>query len=143
MLSTKQLIEEAQDERLRHLPLYARKLIHDLAVRLGQEAAYSKSAREKAEQQVDAARKLLNEGPADSNTFLSLGNVMGSNYGEDGREDERPLGSGPSIEFRDPSLMPGEGFSVRMKNGRLEISGINVLAITPVHSTAVTIGMGE
>ena len=134
-----QLSEASKDPRLAKLPMYAQILIRDLAVRMRMEASHARNVEEKADRETEAARRLLNEGPADADTFLSLDGVLPNSLSEDGREDERPLGKGCGIEFRAPGSLPGEGFVVWMTNGRLNISGMNPLAVLPVSTDRVTI----
>jgi hypothetical protein len=135
MLSVQQLIEESRSERLQKLPMYAQELIHDLAHRLDAEHRYAQSTCERAEKEVDAIRKLLAEGPEDSDTFVSLPHSLL----DSGDFEERPLGQGVTVEFRAPGLTPGEGFDVKLKDGRLIVSGIARLAVAPESSYTLEI----
>jgi hypothetical protein len=135
MLSVEKLIEESRDSRLHKLPLYARELIHDLAHRLDAEHRYALATRETAAREVEEARALLAEGPEGSDTFMAM---PYSRVGDDEIE-ERPLGKGTVIEFRDPELSPGEGIEVCLNDGSLLVRGINHLAIVPVSLTSLRI----
>jgi hypothetical protein len=133
-----EVLKSARDDRVRRLPVWAQILVDNLAVHLDRQTRYAEATARRAELETDAARKLLNEGPENSDTFLSLAGVLSTGYSED-ENDDRPLGSGVRIEFRLPGDGPGEGFEVRLKDGSLEISGLNVLAVAPVDSHTLKI----
>lgn len=136
MLTVEQLIQESQDPRLHKLPNYARELIHLLATRLKQEASYAQAVKERAEKEVDELRVLLADGPTGSDTFMDMPRTTVAGY----EDDQRPLGTGTTIEFRAPSDGPGEGVIVsRQEDGRIRVHGINHLAVIPVGAAHVFI----
>jgi hypothetical protein len=89
----------------------------------------------RAVEEVTEARKLLTEGPADSDTYLDLPCALYT----DAEDEQRPLGKGATIEFRGPGDEPGEGISVKWEKDHLKISGLNRLAVVPINTTTVHI----
>jgi hypothetical protein len=136
-LSVEQLIAESRDLRLQKLPVYARELIHQMAVRLESEYIYGKELVKRAEQAANEAVALLGKGPEDSDTFLDLPRSV-TRYSDD-EEGQRPLGQGVNIEFRSPGEESGEGINVKMEDGRLKIHGLNALVVVPQDHTTVHI----
>lgn len=129
MQTVEQIIEAAEAAQSRALPEYAKKLIGDLAHRLALEARAAEGARQTAEREVSEARALLTSGPEDSDTYVYLPRARYST--ED--DEQRPLGKGVSIEFRQPEEMPGEGISVkREEDGTLHVHSVSHLAVLPV-----------
>jgi hypothetical protein len=141
-MTNEQLHEKAKDPRLAKQPAWVQQLVAVLDVRLRSAEASRLRTAEKAAEEVDAARALLNEGPADSDTFLWLSTsaVSDGGWGDDPGKDVRPLGHGVTVEFRDADSGPAEGFEVKMKDGQLEVSGINVLYVKPQAPNTVRIG---
>lgn len=136
MMTIEQLIEESRDERLERLPLYARTLIHQLALRLESEHRDAVVVRAQAEEEVTEARALLTQGPEDSDTFVDLPRSKVAGYTDE--PEQRALGKGISVEFRRPSDAAGEGFIVYLKDDQLHVSSMSYLAVLPVdHSTVV------
>jgi hypothetical protein len=137
MQSIDSLIESARDSRLERQPQYVQELIHRMALRLEVEHKYAEAMRRETDAEIAAARALLTDGPADSNTYLSLGGVLRADEDDDG--NSRPLGRDVFVEFRPEGAEVGEGFAVRMVDGKLEISGPGRFVIEPVHSSSVRI----
>jgi hypothetical protein len=129
VLSVEQLIQESRDPRLQKLPLYARQLIFDLARRMELEKISADAIRDRAGKEVDEVRKIAAEGPEDSDTFMDLPHSQVAGYLEEA--EQRPLGKGVNIEFRPEGAEVGEGFDVKLKDGRLHVSGVNHLAVIP------------
>lgn len=138
-LSAKQWLEEAETPRLHTQPLWVRELVRGLANQLRMAHASEQRTAEKAAQEVEHARALLAEGPADSDTFLNLPHSAVADVGWDD-VSVRPLGRGVTVEFRDTSGIPGDGFEVSLADGRLTITGINHLDVRPVDPTTLTVG---
>jgi hypothetical protein len=136
MLSVERLLEEARNPRLERLPLYARELIEDLARRMAIEAAHAESVTERAEKAAEEATALLTQGPAGSDTFMDLPRDL-IKYEEE--IDQRPLGTGVNIEFRQESDLPGEGICATWEADGLKIHGPNPLTVIPVDSCTVRI----
>lgn len=137
MLSVEQLIEESRTDRLHSQPLWVRTLVHELARSLEREHVSAERARSQAEREVDAARALLTEGPAGSDTFMDLPRTLAGSVTDE--YEQRPLGTGVSIEFRRPEDGPGEGIDVKFENGRLRVGGLNHLAVVPVDARTIYI----
>jgi hypothetical protein len=135
MLSVEQLIAESRDPRLQKLPMYARDLIHDLAHRMEAEAIARQAVMDRAAKEVDEIRTLLSKGPEDSDTFMAIPRTV---IGDDEIE-EKPLGQGTVIEFRQPDMETGEGFEVSLNDGSLLVQGINHLTVIPVSLTSLRI----
>jgi hypothetical protein len=138
-MTTEQLIEEAGSRRTDNLPLWARYLLLDLAKRLRSLSAETERLREDTAKELEAARALLNEGPADSDTFLSLASGLTTDYDSDDNSDFRPLGKGVRIEFRIPDSEAYEGVTARMTDGSLEVSSLSSLTVRPVNRSTVLI----
>jgi hypothetical protein len=135
MTSSEQLIQAAGNYRIRSQPKWVQELVHDLAHRLEAEHKYTQDVRERAAKEVDEARALLT-GPEGSDTFVTLPRTL---VGDDETE-ERPLGRGASIEFRDPGWEPGEGTRVsRFADGSLLVKGYSDLAVVPLSSSSFRI----
>lgn len=131
--------QTAQEGRLKSQPVWVRELVADLVLRLTYEARRASDAEGLADSAVQEANTLLSRGPADSDTFVSIPRELSVH--EDGDEaNERPLGRGVCVEFRREGLLPGEGFSVRLRDGALEVSNCGPLAVLlPSHPSAVRI----
>jgi len=130
MHNTHDLLKAAKDAEAKHLPKWVRELIGDLAHQLEAQKRYADSVRQRADEEVNEARKLAAEGPEGSDTFLSLPRAL---LGDEDDNDEKPLGKGVTVEFREETDNPGEGFGVRLtSDGHLHVSGINRLAIVPI-----------
>lgn len=138
MQSVEALLAAAGNYRLKAQPQWVQKLVHDLATRMEAEHKHAEAVRRETDAEIAAARALLNEGPADSDTFLSLGGVIRADHESDDG-DSRPLGRGVFVEFRPEGAEVGEGYAVRVVDGVLEISGPNRLAVEPINSTHVLI----
>lgn len=135
MLSVEKLIEESRSHRLYNQPVWVRQLVHDLAHRLDSEHRYAQDVKETAAREVEQARALLAEGPEDSDTFMA----MPYSHVSDDEVEERPLGKGTVIEFRQPDMDPGEGMEVCLNDGSLLVRGVNHLAVVPVSLTSLRI----
>lgn len=135
MPTPEELIEAGQAAQNRPLPEYAKRLIGDLVVALDRQVRYAEGVRARAAEEVDEIRALLARGPQDADTFVS---VPRTNVGDDETED-RPVGRGVAVEFRTPGLMPGEGFVVRLVDGRLRIDGMSRMAVVPESTTSLWI----
>lgn len=136
MKTTEELIREAQEAQRRPMAKWTSQLIADLTYRLDLEARSARGAKARAAKEVEEARALLAEGPAGSDTFLDLPRALYT----DQEDEQRPLGKGASIEFRDLADGPGEGVTVkRLEDGTLRVSGLNHLAVVPVNTTTVHI----
>lgn len=139
MLSVEQLIEEAQDPRLRKQPLWVQTLVGDMAHRLRLESTAAANSQARAEVEVSAAREALAEGPADSDTFLDLPRSLA----DTDDVPQKPLGKGVNIEFRPYWLESGEGINVKLdENGSLHVRGIGHLVVVPVDQSYVKIKEG-
>lgn len=136
--SIEKLLIKAKDARLLRQPKWVRDLVHELAWQIQISEAAEEGMRGRLETEMAAARALLNEGPKDSDTFLFLSNELADTSDEE-NDSYRPLGTGVTVEFRRPGDGPAEGFSVRLTEKGLVISGINKLAVVPDHSTSVTV----
>lgn len=126
-MTNEELIDAGQAAQNRNLPAYAKRLIGDLVVALDRQARYAEGTRVRAAKEIDEIRALLTDGPADADTFASLPRTM---VGDDETED-RPIGTGVTVEYRAPGLTPGEGFEVSLKDGRLHVRGIARMAVVP------------
>lgn len=120
-----ELIEAAKSDRVAKLPKHAQELIADLARRLDLEHRTADGAVKRARQEVETARALAAEGPADSDTFLDLPRALYT----DEEDEQKPLGRGVTVEFRSAGDVVGEGYGVKIENGELVVSGINRLAV--------------
>ena len=142
-MTSEQLHKAVEDPRLARQPAWVQQLIVMLDLRLRYEEGSRQRTEQKAAEEVEAARALLNEGPADSDTFLWLpaSAVSDSGWSEnDDAENVRPLGQGVTVEFRAPGMDAGCGYEVSMQGGRLQVRGINQLTVRPEISTVLTIG---
>ena len=137
MTTVEQLIEASKDARLKNQPKWVQDLVYHLAYRLESQHRYALSVRDKAEEEVDAARKIAAEGPEDSDTSLDLPRSL---LGSMDDFEQRPLGRGVNIEFRGAGDEPGEGINAKLlPSGALLIHGINSLAVIPRDSSTVRI----
>jgi len=136
--TTEKLLIKAKDARLLNQPKWVQELVHDLARQAERSEAAEQRMSERLEKEMDAARALLNEGPKDSDTFLFLSSELVNTTDED-EDAYRPLGSGVTVEFRQPGDMAAEGYAVRLNEKGLWVSGLNALAVLPCSSTSVTI----
>jgi hypothetical protein len=135
MKTTQEIIREAQEAQSRPIAKWLSQLIADMTYRLGLEHRRAEGAMKRAVEEVTEARRLLTEGPADSDTFLDLPRALYT----DAEDEQRPLGKGATIEFRGPGDEPGEGISVKWEKDHLKISGLNRLAVVPINTTTVHI----
>lgn len=134
--TVEQLIQAAQNYRIRSQPKWVQELVYDLAQKMKNEHLNAEVLRGRADTAIEKARELLAEGPADSDTFMDLPNNLSSYSGD---EVQRPLGKGANIEFRHPDLEPGEGIDAKWENGGLLIHGLNHLSVIPIDRTSVKI----
>lgn len=137
MLTNQQLIQEATAAQSRSLPAYAKELISDLARALDQQTRYAEGVRERAAKEVDELRVQLAAGPDDADTFVAMPSTLVGELDDD--PEDRPLGTGVTVEFRAPDMGPGEGFGVSITDGRLHVCGLNHLAVVPEHATSLWI----
>ncbi len=140
MKDTRDLLQAAKDPRLASQPKWIQALVGDLAYQLRLTDAQLTSVRERAEAEVEAARKLLSEGPEGSDTFMPLPHSsVADGYGD----EERPLGQGTAIEFRPADgtgREPGEGFTVQLTEGRvLKVTSISAITLSPRDTHTVLI----
>lgn len=150
MRSIEQLIQDSDDPRLERQPKFVRQLIAELAYRLKLEATAAESARRNAEKEVGEARALAMQGPENADTFMNMPNSF-STYADD--YEQKPLGTGTGIEFRDADMEAGDGISAkfepretedgRIRTGRLKIHGLNRLAVVPESPTVLYIEILE
>lgn len=134
-MAASELIKAGQAAQNRPLPTYAKQLIGDLTVALDRQIRYTEAIKIKAAEEVDEVRAILAGDPEGADTFASMPRTT---VGYDETED-RPIGTGITIEYRAPDMGPGEGFEVSLKDGRLHVRGINTLAVVPVHSSELWI----
>lgn len=120
------LEERAKDPRLEKMPRWVYDLVQDLAKAVRSEQSSREWHEKKASKELEEARKLLNAGPADSDTFMALPSSMVSDF-DDEDADYRPLGNGVTVEFRPqwrenerPSA--GDGFRVRLRGTGLQVA---------------------